>query len=75
MAKFTGTEKVKLLVSENPKRPSGKSYKRFNLYKNGMTVAAYCEAAAKFEEADGNTARHYMKDIKWDIEHGFIEVK
>ena len=51
---------ITLAVSENPKRAGSTSAARFDLYVNGMTVAAALEA--------GVTAA----DIRWDVGHNFI---
>ena len=53
--------KIKLLVKENPKRAA--AAERFDLYKNGMTVAEYLKAGGK------------RADVNWDVKQGFIEVK
>jgi len=52
--------KVKLLVTENPKRAGAAT--RFALYKDGMTVAKYLEL--------GGT----MADVRWDAKQKFISV-
>lgn len=72
-----GTEIINLTVKKNPKRPinkgeTAKSYQRFNLYKNGMTVNAYLKAAAKF--SGNNNPRKWVCDILYDINHGYIEL-
>lgn len=52
---------VHLLTKENPKK--GKRAARFALYTNGMTVAEYVKAGGK------------LRDVRWDVAHGFISVK
>lgn len=52
--------KVKLLVTENPKRAGAAT--RFALYKDGMTVAKYLEL--------GGT----MADVRWDVKQKFVSV-
>lgn len=56
-------KKIHVLVKSNPKKAGSASAKRFDLYRNGMTVEAFIEA--------GGTPG----DVAWDIGHGFIEVK
>ena len=41
---FNPDHKITLLVKDNPKRPKSKEAKRFDKYKNGMTVAQAYEA-------------------------------
>ena len=53
-------KKVKLLVKENPKRKGAAPAKRFDLYKNGMTVETFLEK--------GGTAA----DVRWDVKHKYI---
>jgi hypothetical protein len=52
----------------NPKREGSNGYKAFSLYKNGMLVEEFTKLAA--EKKVGSIA-----DIRWDKEHGFIELK
>jgi hypothetical protein len=54
---------VRLLVSENPKRAGTASHKRFALYRDGMTEAAYLAA--------GGT----RGDLAWDVERKFIALE
>jgi hypothetical protein len=60
--KFIADSKIKVLVDTNPKREGSASYKRFAIYKSGMTVA---EAIAK-----GLT----RPDLNWDVDHQFISI-
>lgn len=60
---FQDGQKIKLLVKENPKREGTGAYERFAIYKNGMTVAQYLAAGGK------------RSSLKYDTEHGFIEIK
>lgn len=57
-----GTEKITLLVKENPKREGTDSFKRFALYGKSKTVA-------DFLKAGGTTT-----DLRWDEAHKFIKV-
>lgn len=59
-ADYSPKAKVKLLVQGNPKKAGGAPAKRFDLYKNGMTVQ-------EFLDAGGTVA-----DVKWDVDHGYI---
>ena len=54
-----------VLATENPKRPSSASYKRFDWYLTNPAPATVGEALE-----NGLT----IGDIKFDIVHGFIEV-
>jgi hypothetical protein len=53
---------IKRLVSENPKREGTSSHARFELYKDGMTVAAFLKKGG------------FLADIRWDADKGFIEL-
>jgi len=53
---------ITVVVEANPKREGSKGAERFDLYKTGMTVQA-------FKDAGGT-----MADVRWDREHGYIEV-
>jgi hypothetical protein len=55
---------VIFLTGKTPKRKAEKSRKRFDLYKNGMTVKEYLDA--------GGTAWDLWYDAEWG---GFIELK
>ena len=60
---------IRVLVSANPKATHSKAWQRFRLYRAGMTVGEYvraCAIAPRPEDA--------LKDITWDLAHGFIEV-
>ena len=60
--RYQRDQKVKLLVDINPKQIGSKSYKRFNIYYNGITVG-------EFLDKGGLTI-----DLKWDVEHNFIKI-
>lgn len=51
---------IRLLVLKNPKRPTAAAYARFELYREGQTVA-------EFLAAGGTKA-----DLSWDRAHNFI---
>jgi hypothetical protein len=61
---------ITLLVTSNPKRANKKSAPRFDLYRNGMTVA---EHTAAYEKA-GFAKSLANADRRWDLAHKFIEV-
>lgn len=52
----------------NPKREGSNGYKAFAFYKNGMLVEEFIKLAG--EAKVGSIA-----DVRWDKEHGFIELK
>ena len=60
--KYQRDQRVKLLVDSNPKQIGSKSYKRFNIYYNKITVG-------EFLDKGGLTI-----DLKWDTEHNFIKI-
>lgn len=60
-AKFADDQVIKVLV-DNPKRAGSKSYERFALYKDGMTVGQAKEAGIT------------LGDIDWDAKHEYISV-
>jgi hypothetical protein len=57
----------------NPKREGTKGYRAFGLYKNGQTVAEFVKLASE-TKVEGESVGG-MADIRWDKEHGFIELK
>jgi len=56
------TQKITLLVKDNPKREGSTSYDRFELYKKNKTVASFLEA--------GGTSG----DIRYDVTKGYIKL-
>lgn len=56
-------KKIHMLTKENPKREGTEAHKRFELYKNGMTVGEAIEAGIT------------MSDIRYNEEHGHLELK
>lgn len=56
------TPKIRILVSENPKKPYSKAWHRFNLYKDGMTV---------WEAERAGVTR---SDLHYDTLHHFIDI-
>lgn len=64
------TAKIKLIATENPKRPNSKAHKFWTLYKDGMTVGAYCDAVDATELKGGATPA-----LVYDTSHGFISIE
>lgn len=54
---------IRVLAESNPKKKGTKSYDRFELYEDGMTVQQFVRAGGK------------SADIAWDAERGFIRVE
>ncbi len=54
---------IMLLAKKNPKRPGSKSHKRFDLYRDGMSVQEFLRAGGTRE------------DLRWDRERGYISIK
>lgn len=61
-SRINPSEKISLLVPNNPKRAGSSAFDRFALYKDGMTVDEYLKA--------GGT----MADINWDLGHRLISL-
>lgn len=62
-------KRITILVSACPKLPGTKAAARWALYTNGMSVAAFLQAA----KAAGHT--HPASDIRYNVAHGFISVE
>ena len=60
--RYTQSSIITVKVSANPKRKNTLAFKRFELYKSGMTIADYVKAG-------GRTG-----DINYDVIAGFITV-
>lgn len=56
-------KKIYRLVKGNPRREGSIGYASFALIRDGMTYEEYIEAGGR------------AGDVKWDLEHGFIELK
>jgi hypothetical protein len=69
--RFAPGQVIRLISAANPKRPSGKSYARFGLHRDGYTVAQYVQASVEA----GNKAALAHDDLRWDAAHGFIAVE
>ncbi len=53
---------IRVLAETNPKKPGSESHTRFQLYEDGITVAAYYERGGR------------PADISWDSDRGFVRV-
>ena len=66
---FSGTYKydrdarIQVCVPKNPKREGSGGYKRFELYRTGMTIRNFLEKGGK------------TIDLDWDRERGFIAIE
>jgi hypothetical protein len=62
---FNLDDKITIITEggKNPKKPSSKSYKRFDLYKNGMTIREALSQGV------------YTADIIYDVQHKFIKLE
>ena len=58
---FNPEHKIHLLVKENPKRAKSKEAKRFDKYRNGMTVAQAFELGMNTLNLVRDTERKYIK--------------
>jgi hypothetical protein len=58
--KYDRDAKIQVVVAKNPKREGSAGYKRFGLYKTGMTIREFLLAGGK------------TIDLDWDRERGFI---
>lgn len=65
---------VEVLVAANPKKASGKSRARFDLYRTGMTIGAYLDACVALEGARAWARHRYLADLHWDTERNFVAV-
>lgn len=54
---------IRLRVAENPKRAGSPSHRRFELYREGMTVKEFLKAGGR------------RADLAWDVEKGWIAVE
>ena len=60
--KYNQNNKIKLLVSNNPKKIWSKSYKRFDIYYDGISVGEFLDKGG------------LSIDLKWDVDHNFIKI-
>jgi len=54
--------KIRILVKTNPKKPGSAAWRRFNLYKDGMTTSEFLRAGG------------WREDLKYDVEKRFIDI-
>ena len=80
MSNFNDDHIITLKVQDNPKNPrngatggQARSWLRFNLYKDGMTVRQYKDAVAQAGAAVGPKG-YAAADLIWDTQHGFISI-
>lgn len=59
--KLTG--KLYLKRKDNPRKEGTHGWNSWNLIKDGMTVEAYLQAGGR------------NNDLRWDIDHGWVELK
>lgn len=64
------TRRITVLTEVNPKGKGSKSHKRFELYRTGMTVSEYFAAV----QGLGDTRKKASRDMRWDMDHGYISV-
>jgi len=69
-SEFSDDLQIDICAEGNPKRKGTASYKRFALYRAGMTVGEYREAAEKAFPGKGRSRAN--ADLFWDIKKGFI---
>lgn len=71
---YSENDQISQNVKENPKRKTSASFKRFQLYRTCGTVGEYLDACVKLELTQGKPRGHYLADLRWDLEHGFIAI-
>ena len=65
------TDVIRLLIDYNPKRDE--SRKRFDLYRDGMTVADYVDAVVNSGTIGATVGKAYA-DLRWDTDRSSIAV-
>lgn len=63
---------------KNPKRPGSNAFQAFSMYVDGNTVEQQIEAWKAVQVTNKNgkiQAVGGLGDIRWDVEHGFIELR
>jgi hypothetical protein len=68
MTKVDTTRKIRVLVAVNPKRIATRCGKLWQLYQDGMTIAAFIEAI----ENAGYKRSLALSSIRWDLKRNFI---
>lgn len=64
---------ITVLAEGNPKVKGSKSARRFALYRSGMTIQEYVDAVGKLR-GEPNPARKAIRDVEYDVAHGYIRV-
>lgn len=70
VASAPAKETIKLLVASNPKKAGSAAFKRFALYKDGMSIAAFKQAV----KDKGDPVSLASADLRWDSKHKFIQI-
>ncbi len=70
--KFNEDQKITLKTASGNNPKSRGAAKKFEHYKNGMTVGEYIKV---LKDKMGRTPAQTMDDIRWDFVAGFIDVK
>lgn len=68
-----GEDRIFLTDKGKDHKKGGDSQKRYELYKNNMTVNAYIDGCAKLPKK--YPASKARADIRWDISHGLIRIE
>jgi hypothetical protein len=68
MTRVDTTHKIRVLVAVNPKRIATRRGKLWQLYQDGMTIAAFIEAI----ENAGYKRSLALSSIRWDLKRNFI---
>ena len=63
---------IRILADRNPKRQDPR--KRFALYKDGQTIADYCDSVARSQLAKDDNPYLALEDLVWDFNYGFIDI-
>lgn len=67
------TARIRVLVEKNPKRKGSMAARRFEHYRDGMTIGEYLDAVEGLTSEDPRYTNR--RDIVWDERHGFIRVE
>jgi hypothetical protein len=63
------SSRIRLKVAQNPKRRGSGARKRFDQYRDGMTINDYISACDKLQ-----VPNYALIDITWDLDRKFIEL-
>lgn len=64
------TAKITLVAKDNPKRPTSKAHRLWELYKGATTVGKFCDAVDATDLKGGATPA-----LVYDASHGFITIE